>query len=169
MAATALHCFEEAGLGRAPFRYVGLEEQVLAHGQRVLGQVGGCEITTKPGSTCDYCGTYIVNIFVVEGADGNRFKVGCECIRKTGDAGLVLRVNEDVRKMERNKRAAAKAARATADRELCQAAPLGKLAGKPHPTPDRAARGETLADWARWMRDNGYHKALAVVLRRELA
>lgn len=171
-ATTTIHCFEEAGLGKAPFRYVGIVDQNIAYGERVIGNVGGCALTTKPGGTCDYCGTYIVNMFRVESADGKTFKVGCECIRKTGDDGLIRRVNDDVRKMERARRQAKKVAKIAADKEYCNMAMLynlGTLSGLPHPTPYRAAQGESLACWARWMFDNGHYSTLASTLRAALA
>ena len=74
---TSIHPFEAAGLGKAPFRYVGTAVQEIGvDGRRVLGHVGGATVTTKPGGTCAYCGTYIVNMFDIESADGNRFTAG---------------------------------------------------------------------------------------------
>lgn len=75
---TGLHPFERAGLGKAPFRLA-----YLAIG----------------GSCCDYCGTGIVRQFWVQGADGSTFKVGCECVRKTGEADdALVRDVDDARK-----------------------------------------------------------------------
>lgn len=172
MQATHIHCFEAAGLGKAPFRYTGVEYQDVSYGQRVIGTVGGATVTTKPGGTCAFCGTYIVNMFGVESADGNRFHVGCECIRKTDDAGLIRKLDEDVRRMERAKRLAKKLAKQAATEAYCVdilATRLPALHALPHPTPARAAQGETLAMWARWMFDNRYFETLANTLRHKLA
>lgn len=162
---TSIHCFEKAGLGKAPFRYVGEEYQDIRYGSRVIGSIGGCAVETKPGGTCAYCSTYIVNMFVVESSDGNRFHVGCECIKKTGDAGLVRKVEAAVKKMNRERREAKKKLEAEVDRQLCETAQIGLLSDKPHPHPFRAANGETLADWARFMIEHKNWKSLARVIR----
>lgn len=86
---TMIHCFEAAGLGKAPFVYLGCEYQEISHGERVLGSIGGVAITTRPGGTCQYCGTAIVNLFRIRSSDGNEFIVGSECVLKTGDEGLI--------------------------------------------------------------------------------
>lgn len=172
MQTQVIHPFEAAGLGKAPFRYVGMVSQEISYGMRVVnikganGATVACE--TKPGGTCDYCGTYIVNMFEIESADGKRFKVGCECVRKTGDSSLVKVVDAEVTRRKREQRAAKRVAQGEADKQLCLSTDLSPLAGKPHPTPARAERGETLADWARWMRDEKYYATLAAVIRREL-
>ncbi len=156
-----IHPFEKAGLGKAPFRYVGMIDQDIRYGERVIGSVGGVEITTKPGGTCAYCGTYIVSMFQVESSDGNRFHVGCDCIRKVGGEKLVAATKSDVKKAkearENARIAEAKAALPTA---------YGLLS-KPHPTLWRAQNGETMADWCRGMFShagrNGQLKAARVV------
>lgn len=144
-----IHAFEEAGLGKAPFRYIGIEHQDISHGERVIGSSGGIAITTKPGGTCDFCGAYIVNMFKVESADGNRFHVGCDCIRKVGDAGLKKAIDRDVNQMKRD-RDLARIAEAKA------ALPKAySLCGKPHPNEYRASLGETLMQYVGWLLDNG--------------
>ena len=164
-ATPAIHPFEKAGLGKAPFRYVGMVYQEIAYGERVLGSVGGCLATTKPGGTCDYCGTYILDMFRIESADGQRFKVGCDCVRKV-DAKLYDRVNVDAKaaKLEREKLriAAAKAALPSAR----------ALAGKPHPIKWRAEQGDTMREWAAWLFQNAGHSgklATARVVERAIA
>lgn len=53
---TAIHPFERAGLGKAPFRYVGMVAQDLCYGQAILNRAEheqtGVAVTTKPGGTC---------------------------------------------------------------------------------------------------------------------
>ena len=41
-------------------------------------------------------GTAIANVFWIKSACGNRFKVGCDCVEKTGDAGLKRVINAKV-------------------------------------------------------------------------
>lgn len=73
------HKFELAGLGLAPFRFIGCSTNVITYPDG----------TTKAGSSCDYCGTGIANECHVKSADGRLFKVGCDCIAKVGDSGLL--------------------------------------------------------------------------------
>ena len=152
---TAMHPFERSGNGKAPFRYVGMIHQEISYGERVIGSVGGIAVTTKPGGTCDHCGTYIVAMFAVESSDGKRFKVGCDCILKV-DAVAPIRnaakfaADRKAAKLwnEQSRIAAAVAALATD--------PWG-LTSKPHPIAWRAAHGDTMADWCRWMFANSGH------------
>jgi hypothetical protein len=143
--ATQMHSFEKAGLGLSPFRYVGMEHQEIEYGQRVIGSVGGCSITTKPGGTCAYCGQYIVNMFQVESADGKRFHVGCDCIEKVGDAGLIKLVAADLKKLK---------AQREADRIVRAKSALPKaygLTNQPHPNGYMAEQGKTLRDYCEWL------------------
>lgn len=75
-----VHRFEAAGLGTAPFT---LESFQICKWQACPGA------PIQPGAACDYCGQSIMLVFVIRGADGRRFKVGCDCVEKTGDAGLI--------------------------------------------------------------------------------
>jgi hypothetical protein len=75
-----VHVFERAGLGTAPFRVIGYRELTHSDGP-------GCPV--RPGGSCDYCGTGIMYACVIQGSDGRTFKVGCDCVAKTGDAGLL--------------------------------------------------------------------------------
>lgn len=74
------HCFERAGLGVAPFHVMGFAVSKHSDGP-------GCPV--RPGSTCDYCGTAIMYVCQIQGSDGSTFKVGSDCVNKTGDDGLI--------------------------------------------------------------------------------
>jgi hypothetical protein len=161
MTETKMHCFEAAGLGKAPFRYLGMQHQEIGYGQRVIGSAGGIPITTKPGGSCEYCGAYIVNMFTIESADGRRFVVGCECVRKTGDSGLIRLVDEDIKKAEREKRRAKKLAEVQSAKEYCEAnlqTASGKLSELPHPSPWLAQEGKTEFDYVKWNIDQKNYK-----------
>jgi hypothetical protein len=171
MATATVHCFEAAGLGKAPFSYDGVIHQEMAYGERVLGSVGGCTMTTKAGGTCDYCGTYIVNMFRVRSSDGNTFKVGCDCIRKTGDEGLIRRVEKDVKAANKKRRDERKMTKLIAAKEYCLAtipSHRGTLASLPHPSPTLAGLGRTGLDYANWMAEMKHYESLATFLRRSL-
>ena len=145
---TQIHPFELAGLGKAPFRYVGIEFQEISHGERVIGSIGGCAITTQPGGTCAFCGHFILNMFNVESSDGQRFHVGCDCIHKVGDPKLSKAVTADEKKMKSSRE----------DRRIAEAqAALPnafKLQMSPHPTPYQAQQGKTLANYCEWLFSN---------------
>jgi hypothetical protein len=82
MMVTTIHAFEERGLGKAPFTFV----REIDSG------------SIKAGHTCDFCGTGIRYLEQIKSADGKVFHVGCECVCKTGDKGLVDTVKRAIRK-----------------------------------------------------------------------
>ena len=70
------HPFEKANLGKAPFSCTHVSENVF---RLPDGSV-------KAGGCCDYCGTGIRWEFWIKGsiAGARQFKVGCDCVAKTG-------------------------------------------------------------------------------------
>lgn len=91
----AIHVFEKAGLGKAPFHVSGFH---VSKYQACPGAPIQC------GTSCDYCGTGIMNVFEIKDSNGKGFKVGCDCVAKTGDAGLmggVKRIQREARKVKR--------------------------------------------------------------------
>ena len=63
-AASDIHPFERAGLGKPPYRFTGTEEKVYQ----------AChDAPQQPGGTCNYCGTGIRFCFWVESADKKKF------------------------------------------------------------------------------------------------
>jgi hypothetical protein len=85
---SAIHPFERSNLGIAPFRFVGFEVKLK---QAIPGDPS-CPV--KPGASCDYCATAIANVYWIKSSDGKTFKVGSECVRKTGDKYLIKKVTE---------------------------------------------------------------------------
>ncbi len=157
--AEKIHPFEARGLGRAPFRFVGMVKQDLCYGEAILNRAEcertGISLTTKPGGTCEYCGTYILRMFSVRSADGREFKVGSDCILKCGQVSLIAAVRRAVNAQARARKAkAAKDMTAELSALLADASVRAKLEGKPHPHASMAAEGSTLADWADWMAEN---------------
>lgn len=130
------HKFEAAGLGRAPYRFVGQYESKF---QACPGA------PVQPGTSCDYCSTGIMQVYKVRSADGREFKVGCDCIRKVDDAGLVKIVADHERKARRAK-ADAKAKAVSAELAVVLEAVTPKLQAMPHPFPAYAAQGRTMLD-----------------------
>lgn len=70
------HPFEKTGLGKAPFSCTHVTENVFTLPDG----------TSKAGGCCDYCGTGIRWEFWIKGsvAGAKQFKVGCDCVAKTG-------------------------------------------------------------------------------------
>lgn len=97
-ATETVHVFELAGLGKAPFRCVGTQQNWF--------YVPGVPGSRKPGGTCNYCGTGIAHECLIQSADGKRFVVGCECVKRTGDRGLKNAVKLAQRKARQEKAAA---------------------------------------------------------------
>jgi hypothetical protein len=159
-----IHPFELAGLGKAPFRFDGIEDTSIGAGPDGMvrttiheGPNAGLDVYTKPGGSCDLCGHYIVTFCWVRSADGKRFKVGTDCIAK-----LDKSVDDPRCLKAKVKRAAAKLATAkrnrAADQRIAKAIETmassevaAKLAVEPHPNEWRAEQGDTLADWCEWM------------------
>jgi hypothetical protein len=146
------HPFERAGLGAAPYRLVGIREALF---------VAHPGAPAKPGASCDYCGTAIVDVFMLRAADGREFKVGCDCVEKASRKGdrILTDVQKAVREVRRE-RAAAKA-----DEKIAAAvaalifddATRARVEAQPHPRGfvDReTGRPLTLLDWAAWMFTN---------------
>lgn len=174
MTATDLHVFEAAGLGTAPFRYLGFTE--LRGPIKILenGVWNGLESGApgQPMGTCAYCGQGIAICCEIRSADGKTFVVGSDCVEKTGDAGL-RKVKTDVAKF---KAAATKAREeeridALLVRLQNDAPLLALLNGKPSPNKWRAENGETLLDSVIWFLHNAGHagkiKTVRMVARLE--
>lgn len=146
MTATKIHKFELAGLGKAPFRVIGCEEQIF---QAAPGA------PMQPGTCCDYCGTGIMYVFWITSADGNRFKVGSDCVAKTGDVGLKTVVDVQVRKMKRETKAKRDAVRIESALEnLKDESFRDFLRQQPHPYGYMADKGLTMLDFCEFMFEN---------------
>jgi hypothetical protein len=158
------HPFEQAGLGVAPFRCIGVEyrvgpiRSVTADGITVeIGSAG------QPMGACEYCGQGIAECCVIQDANGKRFVVGNQCVAKAyRDYGFA----KPDSKLERERKDALRAARADRERTISaelswrlanDAELIATLTAKPHPMGFKnRSTGEplTLLDWARWMMAN---------------
>jgi hypothetical protein len=156
--AETVHKFERAGLGKAPFRFVGVTDadsygSSSVSGMSVVGTIGGCEVSTRIGGTCDYCGKAITDIYRIESSDGKRFNVGCDCADKCGDRGIIVSVGAAANKIRTER------AHARADAKIAAAVALLPVAAEalrtmPHPSAWAAKKGLTRLDWATWMLQN---------------
>lgn len=104
-----MHPFEKAGLGKAPFKFLSMEDKGPTHdnGMRYAGQTkDGFDMYVGAGGSCAYCGTYICLHFNVESADGKKFHVGSDCIEKINqeDPMLAKQVSIELRKYKSKQR-----------------------------------------------------------------
>lgn len=156
-----IHPFEKAGLGLAPFRFVGFSTDYGPHHLVIKGANGlPVEVTVgapgQPMSSCDYCGQGIGDVYHVKSSDGRSFKVGCDCIRKVGADKMVANYSAVEKEAKKVKNAAAKSRDgARADAASALVFDEGEkndrvrevLASRPHPTID----GLTLQDYVSFM------------------
>jgi hypothetical protein len=100
------HAFTKAGMGKAPFTFVGMVVRVGPIREYKNGQPTGLEIGApgQPMGCCKHCGMGIKYCYVVKSADGFVNDVGSTCVNKTGDAGLKKVINKAAKeaKLERN-------------------------------------------------------------------
>ena len=145
-----IHIFERAGLGKAPYRYLGCEKQHTG---------------------CQYCGTAIAFKFWLQAADGKRFFVGSDCILKSGDAGLRNVIEPELRKHrkemadERNKATIAEFETELAKRPTFYATTYGM---QPHPSRYYASQGKTMADYVIFCYEHSGPSSKATWARRFL-
>ena len=81
-----LHVFTRSGLGLAPFRCVGVYQDIGPKTMADGSQVGS---EGQAMGTCAHCGTGIADCYQIKSADGKVFSVGSSCVNKTGDVGLI--------------------------------------------------------------------------------
>jgi len=168
MSNATIHKFEQAGLGVAPFRVAGYEKSTF---QAVAGDPN-CPIL--PGSTCDYCGMSIMHVFHIQSADGRRFKVGCDCVEKTGDAGLARVVKKQADAIKRDARIASESRRIESAKAalLADESLRARLKARAHPMRWALDKGLTGLDYCEWTFANAGHSgqfALAKWLERFVA
>ncbi len=138
--------FERAGMGLAPFRLLGIEAKVY---------VSHPGATPQPGGTCDFCGTGIRYVFRIRSADGKEYGVGCDCVRHTGDSGLVKVATEQQRKIDRDNRHERERRKIEALRDWYETSGRDLAATLPSPNSHRATEyNETLADYVAWYQQN---------------
>lgn len=148
-----MHKFEKAGLGLAPFRCVGT---------RVSKFQATPDSPIQPGSSCDYCGAGIIYVFVVKSSDGKIFEVGCDCVEKTGDEGIINYTKREMNRLKTNARHAdedAKIATASEYLEIIR----DRLSTLPHP--NKYMSHLSLADWCDWIFKNAGRSGKMQVVR----
>jgi hypothetical protein len=161
-----LHPFERAGLGKAPFRFVGVEVRIGPIRFERNGVTVEIGAPGQPMGACQYCSQGIAECCHVRSSDGRDFIVGNECIKKV-DSQLARQAAPAIRERARLMREARQDRKIAAALEALDSV-RSQLAAKPHPQPWRAANGATLLDFVEWMLANagrrGKCEAAALVL-----
>jgi hypothetical protein len=108
--ANLIHAWEDAGHGKAPFRMLAVislpgpslaEKNPIGYANAAAAAAADARAHGVACGTCDVCGAGILQNFVIRSADGKRFVVGCDCVAKSGDAGLIDGVKALKRKAAR--------------------------------------------------------------------
>jgi hypothetical protein len=150
-----VHAFEKAGLGVAPFRFVGVERKAYqaCHGAPI-----------QPGGSCQYCGTGIIECCIIRDAEGKTFIVGNVCVRKTNDRGLIDTVKREVSRLRREAKRE-KDSKRIADAKALLSSVADSLAAKPHPTDFMAEKGHTLLSYVEFLFDNAGYSGMVKAAR----
>jgi hypothetical protein len=141
----SIHVFEKAGLGKAPYQFLGVTTCIgpidLGNGHTVGG-------FGQPMGSCQYCSTGIAYLFWLKSADGRKFYVGSDCIFKSGDAGLrhiiepiVLKHQKEVRENREH------VLTMTFEEYLKQHPTFFADDTRPHPNSWYAKQGRTMGDY----------------------
>lgn len=151
------HPFERAGLGPAPFRFLGMSESVY---QAAPGA------PVQPGASCNYCGQAIRYVFHIMNANGGGFDVGSECVRRTHGSGSAIvraadRALRDFQYLRRKEREQERIGKA---REILASRPdYGR--NRPHPSAWHARNGRTRRDYIDWIMEFGGNRAKLAIWR----
>jgi hypothetical protein len=153
-----IHQFEKAGLGKAPFHLVNVESKYF--------EIPGHPETRKPGASCEFCGRPIAECCIIEDANGKRFHVGNECVKKTGDAGLIDSISRNLARLRREKKAAL-SEELRKECKLLLATPkiFSVLSATPHKNEYYASQGKTMLDYYQFMVENASQSRVIYLLR----
>jgi hypothetical protein len=164
-----IHMFEKAGLGRAPYTFIGCEKRIgplaLPSGVSIggFGQPLGC---------CQFCATGIIYLFWLESADKKKFYVGSDCILKSGDKGLESIIAPILAEHQREVREARETYLVQKwERTLAEAPDDGlwnKAYPGPHPYFYHARSGRTAGDFWRYKYQRSHGSTKASIARKAL-
>jgi hypothetical protein len=101
------HIFEISGCGVAPFKLVGYWQLPSTALLEANPEAYNIQMKSAPCSVgcCRHCGMPLIHHYIIKDANGNLFAVGCECVMKTGDNGLIRDVEKTKKKVEKEARA----------------------------------------------------------------
>jgi len=109
-ATSTIHQFELSGMGKAPFKLVGMysipspslgEQNPMAYQAALQAMPSDVAV-----GSCHHCSTPLVHNFILLSADNKKSVVGCDCVNKVGDRGLVDAIKAKKREVKREQRLA---------------------------------------------------------------
>lgn len=150
-----IHPWEKAGLGKAPFAWLGVFEDYGPHKVERDGITFETGAPGQPMGCCAYCGQGIGECHQIRSADGKKFVVGCDCVRRIESEGSPVytateRAHRDLQNKKARVRASLKDESVSAELDALMAEPTttAKLAASPSAYAWQAAKGATrLDDW----------------------
>jgi hypothetical protein len=93
-----------------------------------------------------------MQVYELADVNGKKFKVGCECVKKTGDVGLIDVVKREIARRKREAKNDARVARQTQLRNLLALDSVkAAFQDRPHPNTYFASQGKTYFDYAVYM------------------
>ena len=161
------HIYESAGVGIAPYKFVGIWQYPGQAMQEANPEVYNRAMKEAPQTKnhicgCALCGTYIVNNYLVKDGNSDLWAIGSECISKINGMKEVAAeakvAKKKIEKAEKRKKAEAKEFKDTelAKELLADDRIRARLSEQPHPSEHFASQGQTRLDWAEWMMERHY-------------
>lgn len=156
-AKTELHPFEKAGLGIAPFRFIGMARKVgpirteLGNGITLESGSPG-----QPMGTCRYCGQGIAYCYEIKSADGKTFEVGSDCVNKLSRESnekrdpVIAAINRKAREVKNQVRHAREKKKQIEAQALFEANHT-RFEKMPHPNKYFADQGKTMLDYFKYV------------------
>jgi hypothetical protein len=174
VATPRLHPWEKAGLGKAPFRWLGVE---VKYGPIRIARADGTTLEIgapgQPMGSCAFCGQGIAECHSIASADGKEFIVGCDCVRRVNAEGEKVRTaaeraSLDLKNAAARARHAAKAAasRARLKELLDRPGFREELSAKPSAYAWKAEKGETAWDDLEWLANQCGHAGRLRLIKR---
>jgi hypothetical protein len=162
-----IHKYEDRGLGKAPYKYLGEWECPSPHMagnnpeafRRIVADAPRVDIGTL--NVCQYCGAVLMINHIVLSADGKRFAVGSECIRKYGEESVIRALTKAERIRNKAKRAAYLEKRAK-EYDAIFATIADDLSRQDHPSEYYRKQGKTLRDYMLFVYSSENQKSRAL-------
>lgn len=129
-----IHTWEHHGMGKAPFRCVGVVEipsaSLAEHNPDGYNNAMRALPKDFFVGTCGVCGRGLMVNYLIESADGKKFSVGCECVMKSGDRGLINKADAERRRRNRERDRARRDEKRRREREAREAEERKRNGGK---------------------------------------
>jgi hypothetical protein len=153
-----IHPWEKYGLGKAPFAWLGVFEDIGPHKYEHDGITTEIGSPGQPMGCCAYCGQGIAECHQIRSADGKQFVVGCDCVRRIESEGSPVytsteRAHRDLANAKAKARSTArdKWVKSRLDEILADPTVVSAMSAKPSVYPAQSAKGATRLDDWKWL------------------